>query len=321
MSGSSDTSDAPPGGFDDLGGLGDHLVHFATDDVDLVEVVAGFAATGLRRGEGCVLVATAEHLVAIEASLGSRAVDTSTIVALDARRTLDRILDPSGDRVDPARFGAVVGRALDRAVPTRGRRVRVFGEMVALLWAEGRAPLAMELEDRWNRLGHTSSVPFTLLCGYPMPSVVDDPIAAARFFEACGHHSGVGRGDGEGCEAWRRFDDGTRDLPGVRAFVRGTLGGWGRHAVSTDAALVATELATNAIVHARTPFHVSLAPTPVGGGVRVAVHDASPVAPAWRAVDVGSTSGRGMQLLDAMASAWGVDHHAGAKTVWAELAG
>jgi hypothetical protein len=75
-------------------------------------------------------------------------------------------------------------------------------------------------------------------------------------------------------------------------------------------------------VHARTAFHLSLA-RPGGAGaarVRLAVHDASPLAPSARALDSASTSGRGMHLVAALASDWGVDSHAGRKSVWVELA-
>ena len=46
-----------------------------------------------------------------------------------------------------------------------GRRLRAFGEMVALLAADGMADAAVRLEELWNRLAATHH--FSLLCAYP----------------------------------------------------------------------------------------------------------------------------------------------------------
>ena len=299
-------------------GLGNHLVHFNDGDEELVADVAEFFRAGLESGEGAVLVATAAHQVGIVKALRVSGIDPSPIVALDAGDTLQRILDRSGSALEATALRRVVSDALDRAAARAAvRHVRVFGEMVALLWERGQVPLAMELESEWNGLAR-GPIPFTLLCGYRLPAVTEDPAAAARFFDVCGYHTAVRRGAGEPPEAWRRFGDAARDLPGARAFVRGTLGGWGCHAVVSEAAVIVTELATNAVHHARTPFHVSVAQGP--GTVRIAVHDESEVAPVVRAYSPGDARGRGLHLVQGLSSTWGVDRFAGRKTVWAELA-
>jgi hypothetical protein len=76
-------------------------------------------------------------------------------------------------------------------------------------------------------------------------------------------------------------------------------------------------LATNAIVHACSPFSV-LAHVH-DSGVRVSVSDNSPVRPAIRASDPLAVSGRGLQLVEALSSDWGVDVTPEGKTVWADL--
>jgi two-component sensor histidine kinase len=82
------------------------------------------------------------------------------------------------------------------------------------------------------------------------------------------------------------------------------------------ATLLVSELATNAVDHARTQFEVRLA---VGRRVGVEVSDACPDPPVPRSVDMDSEHGRGLQVLDSIAAAWGVKTGRSGKTVWFEL--
>jgi signal transduction histidine kinase len=66
---------------------------------------------------------------------------------------------------DQQRFFDIIGGAIDHLARS-GRRVRAFGEIVAVLAAEGHYDTAVQLEMLWNELGKTRS--FALLCGYPM---------------------------------------------------------------------------------------------------------------------------------------------------------
>ncbi|MHB8691918.1 MAG: ATP-binding protein [Solirubrobacteraceae bacterium] len=104
----------------------------------------------------------------------------------------------------------------------------------------------------------------------------------------------------------------------ARRFVALTLRGWG-HAGSLldDAQLLVTELATNAVVHARSPFSVVVWTD--GAGVRVSVRDRSHVRPLMRDPGPLATSGRGLRIVDALAVDWGVQPCTDGKTVWAEL--
>ena len=84
------------------------------------------------------------------------------------------------------------------------------------------------------------------------------------------------------------------------------------------ASLLISELVTNAIVHARTDVALRAA---FGDGVfRVEVSDGSPALPAGRSpTGIGGT-GHGLQLIEAIATRWGVKPSASGKTVWFELA-
>ena len=68
------------------------------------------------------------------------------------------------DWPDPAGFWQAISPLLRQAAKT-GQPVRVFGEMVSLLWDAGLIDAAVELEVLWNELG--VQYPFSLLCAYP----------------------------------------------------------------------------------------------------------------------------------------------------------
>jgi hypothetical protein len=87
--------------------------------------------------------------------------------------------------------------------------------------------------------------------------------------------------------------------------------------LADDTALVVTELAANAIVHAQTGFTVDLSADP--DVLRITVRDASPLPPA-SAADLPALPLHGLGAVDALASRWGVERlgHSG-KLVWVEL--
>ena len=92
--------------------------------------------------------------------------------------------------------------------------------------------------------------------------------------------------------------------------------------ISTDAlekiTLMVSELASNAIRHARTGFRVGVERT--AGVVRVDVTDSGDGDPARRSPDPTEPAGRGLRIVAALADEWGVHHARGAeKTVWFTL--
>jgi PAS domain S-box-containing protein len=70
----------------------------------------------------------------------------------------------------------------------QGRKLHAFGEMVALLWAEGRTEAALHLEGLWNGLGRTRR--FKLLCAYPMRAFAGGA-STGLFEEICHAHTRV----------------------------------------------------------------------------------------------------------------------------------
>ena len=84
--------------------------------------------------------------------------------------------------------------------------------------------------------------------------------------------------------------------------------------------LLVSELVSNVVRHAGTPVEVTLYRN--DGRLRVEVHDDDPTPPRIAASrpDAFDVGGRGMFLVDALASAWGIEHQPNGKTIWFEVA-
>ena len=116
-----------------------------------------------------------------------------------------------------------------------------------------------------------------------------------------------------------RLDAEPRSVGRARRFCSAALEGWGVSGeVADTCVLLVSELATNAVLHARTPFTVSIERDPT---LRVEVHDGDPRPPHTRDYGPEAASGRGLHLVEALAHSSGTVTHAGGKSVWFELAG
>ena len=118
-------------------------------------------------------------------------------------------------------------------------------------------------------------------------------------------------------EASRDFAATATSVRDARRFVTSTFHRWGAAGVE-EAALLASELATNAVVHAGSAYTVSI--ELLADRVRIGVWDGSAAAAVRRDVAPSSDDGRGLGMVGLVASAWGVDRVRGGKCVWFELA-
>ncbi|GAA2622475.1 ATP-binding protein [Streptomyces axinellae] len=106
----------------------------------------------------------------------------------------------------------------------------------------------------------------------------------------------------------------------ARRLVRGALARWGLERLAEDGALVVSELVANAVRHTRCR-RIRVTVTRTGEGrVRVGVADTSRALPRLRHPTGTEVRGRGLELVDALASRWGTDLKGWGKCVWAELA-
>ena len=151
-----------------------HLVQYYEREPFLYERVSDFISSGLAGRDAAILIATRAHRDGIEERLNSRGLDLPSLLAggryhpLDANETLDRFMIRG--RPDPARFAQTIGPVLHAARGT-DRLVLAFGEMVAILWADGNREAAIRLEELWNDLAKTE--PFSLMCAYPISGFND----------------------------------------------------------------------------------------------------------------------------------------------------
>ena len=295
----------------------DHVVQFYLSDDEMVETAGRHLADAIGSGSLAIVIATPVHVRAFAAWLAAAGIDVAAAVAdgsyvvLDAGETLQRFLVDG--RPDARRFDAEIGE-LVRSAAAGGRRVCAYGEMVALLWGEGKVNAAIQLESLWNEL--STRVPFSLFCSYPSVSATGEDQTEALAQVCCMHSAVIGPDPRQW--AIRRFVASPEAPRESRRFVLTTLEEFAGEQFATVAALVVTELATNAIEHARSDFTVSVLAS--DGGIRIEVRDWSPLEPSIQEPSPLAISGRGLLLVDALASTWGIVRRGDVKVVWAQLA-
>jgi anti-sigma regulatory factor (Ser/Thr protein kinase) len=307
----------------------DHVVNFYDDDRDIVAGVTGYLAAGIDRDAAVVIIATGAHRVAVHAGLARMGVDvdhmreSNQYQVLDAAQTLDTFMVDGA--LDADRFRSVVAGLIALASDD-GRPVRVFGEMVAVLWEAGDVAGAIELELLWDALAAEQQL--SLCCGYPMSALLErnDLVATTR---VCDHHSRLLPPLGYAArkphavpshDADRRsqlFIPVPEAIGAVRRFVTETLVAWDERMLIGDATLVVSELATNAVRHARSAFRASISRD--RSVIRIGVDDTSSDLPKMTDPAPYARGGRGVAIVDRLSTRWGTDPLADGKTVWSEL--
>ena len=148
-----------------------HLVQFRqADDLGLAHNVSRYLAEGWARGDDLVVIATPQHRRQIQRLLAREVIDwdaaiqTRRLTVLDAKETLDRIT--IGGQPDWELCKKVIEDAVAHRAPPTQNRLRIYVEMVGVLWALGQRDHAMLLEVYWNRRNGLPGL--NLLCGYPI---------------------------------------------------------------------------------------------------------------------------------------------------------
>jgi len=172
-----------------------HAVQFYSGDDSLLDSLARFISTALEAGNSVFLLATQVHLDGLAERLRAWEVDTDTAakkgryVALDALQVLARLTvngEPNKARFDE--FIREVFMPLEAAAESKPKLVAVCGEVVSLLWADGKPEAAIELEHFWNELAER--VCCRLRCFYPIASF-PDPVQNDLFLKLCAEHAAV----------------------------------------------------------------------------------------------------------------------------------
>jgi anti-sigma regulatory factor (Ser/Thr protein kinase) len=149
---------------------------------------------------------------------------------------------------------------------------------------------------RYPHLGHGPDT--VLLWSAAMASSRSDPDAGGAALEV-------------------RFPADPASISEARSLVVTCVNAAGRPDLAENCALAASELLTNAVIHARTELTLRVVASLAE--VRVEVEDRSPVLPDWTPVSTTAISGRGLSLVRALAEAWGTTPLPEGKRVWFRL--
>ena len=168
----------------------EHFVQVYDEDLAFLQTLEGFVADGLLAGEAVVVIATPAHLSSLNRGLLKRgrrvaaAMRSDQYLALDAETMLSIFMVKGWP--DDELFNGFVADILARCTRD-GRRVRAFGEMVALLWAQGNCGATVRLEHLWHQLCEDKQ--FRLFCAYPKAGFTRDSHESLQ--EICDTHSRV----------------------------------------------------------------------------------------------------------------------------------
>jgi KaiC/GvpD/RAD55 family RecA-like ATPase len=171
-----------------------HEVGFYSADRFFLDDLTQFIGTALKAGHAAIVVATESHRDSLLLRLQAHgldmgvAIEQGRYIALDAADTLSIFM--VNGRPDPVRFVEGFGKVIRTAakVAKGSPRVAIFGEGVHLLWAQGSAEAAIELERLGNQLAKTYDV--DILCGYSLRNV-QSGMDSHTFQRICAEHSAV----------------------------------------------------------------------------------------------------------------------------------
>lgn len=171
-----------------------HGVQFYSSDALLLARVTYFVGAALMAGNAAIVFATQRHRDDLLRELKVQGVDVDAViqegafVSLDAAEVLSTFV--VNGRPDPIRFFEAFNKliaSVSKAAKIEHPRVAVFGEAVALLWAEGNAEGAIQLEKLGNDLAKTHEL--DILCAYPFSLHIQKDGHAFR--TVCAEHSAV----------------------------------------------------------------------------------------------------------------------------------
>ncbi len=167
----------------------DHFVQFYEHETVLMESLSGFVRQALESGAAAIVIATRTHLDELERWCAREHVNLAAAAArgqyvpLEAAETLGRIMVRGWPQRE--QFLQTIEPVLAAAERGFGRVV-AFGEMVSLLWKDGRYSAAIHLEGLWNDLAAKRE--FALFCAYSTQNW-DAQVHAIPFHGVCSQHT------------------------------------------------------------------------------------------------------------------------------------
>jgi hypothetical protein len=175
----------------------EHIVQIYENDEAFIHLLADFVSHGFDCGDTVIIIATTEHLRSLNQRLKAKDYDLFTLtlhdqyIPLNAEETLAQFMVNGWP--DEHLFHHLLTNLLLRS-EKKGRKVRAFGEMVAILWKEGFGAATVQLEQLWNRFCQEESL--GLFCAYPKSGFTED--ASDSLMKICNCHSKVVSSSGNG---------------------------------------------------------------------------------------------------------------------------
>ena len=179
--------------------LNHHAVRFYESDRALSLIVAQFLDDGFAVGDPAVVIATPAQRAAIVRELATRSRDVAQLQRagdlrlMDATEMLSRVM--RNHSPDAEQFRIIMGEVISQA--SRGREnctVRLYGQMMAILWENGRHDAAVSLEMLWNELATATTV--SVKCGYALGQFYKQ----VDFQRICNQHTHLVSADGRKTE-------------------------------------------------------------------------------------------------------------------------
>lgn len=164
----------------------DHIVQIYESDEVFMGLLEEFVVSGFKSGDSVIILATAAHLEALNLRLKTRGLDLFSLmlqdkyIPLNAEETLSQFMINGWP--DENLFYHLLTALLLRA-NKKTRQVRAFGELVALLWAQGYGGATVHLEHLWSRF--CESEEFILFCAYPKSGFTKDANESIRNICQC----------------------------------------------------------------------------------------------------------------------------------------
>jgi hypothetical protein len=192
-----------------------HFAQLHRDPQALTDAVTLYLETGLRRGNPVVVIAAPVHTDLFLTRLRDDDLDPATFLKSgqlelhDAELMLRKFM--CNDTPDWEDFRRAIGSVLERVRAFGRGTTRAYGEMVNLLWQEGKPSAAIRLEEYWNELARL--YPFSLFCSYMLDVHHDDTYAGPIEEIGRTHSDMIGTVEDERFRA--ALDAASRDVFGV----------------------------------------------------------------------------------------------------------
>jgi len=145
-----------------------HFAQLHRDPQALADAVSVYLETGLRRGNGVVVIASPKHTELFLGRLRADDLDPGAFLKSgqlelhDAELTLRKCM--RNDMPDWDDFRRAMGAIFERVRAFGRGTTRAYEEMVSLLWKEGKQLAAIRFEEYWNELARL--YPFAMFCTY-----------------------------------------------------------------------------------------------------------------------------------------------------------